>query len=94
MAEIGTPKEKDATAALERAANNAIDFAVSYGKSARERFRREFGSKPTPISDQSQDYNAMQNDVDAWERLFRDRGLEAGVLWGLKMQKRGERGPL
>ena len=87
MTEIGSPKEKDATASLERAANSAINFAVAYGKSARERFRREFGSKNTPVTEQFNDFLAMKDDPDAWERLFREKGLQSGIVWAKKMMK-------
>jgi len=88
MAEIGTPKEDDSTAALERAANSAINFAVAYGKKARKQFRREFGSKETPVTEQFNDFLAMHDDPDAWERRFRERGLQNGITCAKKMQER------
>lgn len=91
MTEIGSPKEKDDTAFLERLYKEGVEYGESVRKMLRQSYPRQVGSQRVPVKEQAQDYLAMQGDINEWRRLVAEHGPEAVLLWAEKMGRR-ERG--
>jgi len=97
MTEIGSPKENDFAASMERAGNAAFEFADGYMKKMTALMDREIGATPEPPENELLDYARMRHDPQMLRQAFleplrarlgKGRGNEEFVKWVSQMEKK------
>ena len=97
MSEIGSPRENDFAASLERAGNSALEWATSYYNKLMEMTNRELGSTKTDPQEELMDYARSRHDPqmlhDAYlqplqQRMGKGRGREAFLQYIRDMEKK------
>ena len=94
---IGSPKENDFAASMERAGNAAFDFADGYMKKMMALMDREIGSTPEPAENELLDYAKVRHDPQTLRQAFleplrarlgKGKGNEEFVRWVQAMEKK------
>jgi len=97
MTEIGSPKENDFAASMERAGNAAFEFADGYMKKMMALMDREIGSTPEPAENELLDYARRRHDPRMLRQAFleplrarlgKGKGNEEFVKWIAQMEKK------
>ena len=70
MSEIGSPKENDFAASLERAGNAAFKFADAYMKKMEGMMSRELGSTATDPGDELLSYARVRHDAQLLRQAY------------------------
>ena len=95
MSEIGSPREDDFAASLERAGNKAFEFAESYFNKMSAMMSRELGSTKTDPQEELMEYARIRHDPqmlhDAYlqplmQRMGKGRGREAFLKYVKQME--------
>ena len=94
---IGSPRENDFAASLERSGNAALEWATAYYDKMMGMMNRELGSTKEPAENELMDYARVRHDPALLRQAFleplrqkygKGRGNEAWVPWIQRMEKK------
>src|SRR3990167_4979456 len=97
MTEIGSPRENDFAASLERAGNTALEFADAYMKKMEAMLGRELGSTKADPQEEIRSYPRVRHDprmlhaaslAPLMQRLGKVKGREAFLQYIRDMEKK------
>ena len=97
MTEIGSPRENDFAASLERAGNTALEWADAYMKKMEAMLGRELGSTKADPQEELMSYARVRHDsqllhdtylAPLMQRLGKGKGREAFLQYIRDMEKK------